>query len=151
VSKLEIHVAYDPKWESDWMVSYGVPTRWFRTRERRIAVDYAKQIARRNRPGTIVIHDLGGGVQRRINIRKGSLFVLVANSEPSLWITCVGVVLIGLTFALPWLSLDLPHFVGAALCYPFIRLNRHFKSQVNTSPLLRTNHRKVLGYRDAST
>ena len=69
----EFKVVYVPAPDDRWEVHYGDQKVGYQAWDKRVALSYAKDMAKKNRPCTITIHDRKGNAEKQIAYpEKGS-------------------------------------------------------------------------------
>lgn len=63
----EFNVVYAPEPADQWEVHYGDQKIGYKAWDQRVAVSYAKDMAKKNRPSTILVHDRAGNLRKQID------------------------------------------------------------------------------------
>lgn len=70
---MEFKVVYAAEPDNQWEVHYGGQRVGYKAWDQRVALSYAKDVAKKNRPSTILIHDREGNLKKQIDYpEKGS-------------------------------------------------------------------------------
>ena len=70
---MEFNVVYAPAPDDRWEVQYSGQRVGYKAWDQRVALSYAKDMAKKNRPSTIVVHDRDGNAKKQITYpEKGS-------------------------------------------------------------------------------
>lgn len=64
---MEFKVQYAPAPDDRWEVQYGGQRVGYKAWDQRVALSYAKDVAKKNRPSTILVHDKKGTPKKRID------------------------------------------------------------------------------------